>query len=349
MKDRAATLPALLRSSMPVWVLAVMVIALLALPLYSDNAATTFNVYNSLQSFASVGLLALAVGLSMLAGEFDLSTIGMYGLGGMLAVKFGVESPVLGVLVAIGAGVLVGLLQGTIIARLGISSVPVTLGGYIALLGLTNVVSGGDSVAYDNLGAGVWLEQQIGQFFSPRSLIAIGAFLFVAALLYWTRIGRDLRAVGGDRRSARAAGVRTDLVLVLTFVASASIAALGGALLSYSIASAKPDPGTLPLVFAVTAVLLGGVTLAGGRGPILGIAAGAISLSLLQELFAIQATPAYVSQLVLGGLLVLVVAFDSPDLKKRLVAARARMKDRGTGPAPGAGIGEAGVGERAVP
>jgi ribose/xylose/arabinose/galactoside ABC-type transport system permease subunit len=128
-------------------------------------------------------------------------------------------------------------------------------------------------------------------------------------------------------------------VLVITFIASASIAALGGALLSYSIASAKPDPGTQPLVIAVTGVLLGGVTLAGGRGPVLGIAAGTFSLALLQELFVIQATPAYVSELVLGGLLVLVVAVDAPDLKRRSVAARSRMKQRratvGTTQGPG--------------
>lgn len=332
-------LPALLRASMPVWILAAMALAMLALPLYSDQEATTFNIFNSLQSFSSVGLLALAVGLSMLAGEFDLSTIGMYGFGGMMAVTFGVESPVLGVLVAIGAGVVVGTIQGTIIAKLGISSVPVTLGGYIALLGLTSVVSGGQSIAYENLAAGVWLEQQIGEVFSPRSLITIAAFLIVAGLLFWTRMGRDLRAVGGDRRAARAAGVRTDRVLVITFIATASIAALGGALLSYSIATAKPDPGTQPLVIAVTGVLLGGVTLAGGRGPVLGIAAGTFSLALLQELFVIQATPAYVSELVLGGLLVLVVAVDAPDLKRKMVAMRSRVKQRSApaGPAPGSG------------
>jgi ribose/xylose/arabinose/galactoside ABC-type transport system permease subunit len=257
----------------------------------------------------------------------------------MMAVTFGVESPVLGVLVAIGAGVVVGTIQGTIIAKLGISSVPVTLGGYIALLGLTSVVSGGQSIAYENLAAGVWLEQQIGEVFSPRSLITIAAFLIVAGLLFWTRMGRDLRAVGGDRRAARAAGVRTDRVLVITFIATASIAALGGALLSYSIATAKPDPGTQPLVIAVTGVLLGGVTLAGGRGPVLGIAAGTFSLALLQELFVIQATPAYVSELVLGGLLVLVVAVDAPDLKRKMVAMRSRMKQRSApaGPAPGRG------------
>lgn len=316
----------------PYAILGAVVIAFLAVPFYSTETATDFNVYNALQSVSSLGLLSLAVGLSMIAGEFDLSTVGMYALGGMLAVKFGVDSPVLGVVVALAAGAVVGMIQGGIIAKLGISSVPVTLGGFIALLGLTSVISDGESIAYDNFSAGLWLEQEIFTFFSPRSLIMLGAFVIVAAVLYWTRIGRDLRAVGGDRRAARAAGVRTDRVLVGTFMTTAMLSALGGALLAYSIATAKPDPGGSALVFAVTAALLGGVTLAGGKGTAMGIAAGAISLSLLQEIFVIVATPDYVSNLVLGGLLVVVVAFDAPNLRSRLTAARTRVR----GGTPGA-------------
>lgn len=312
----------------PFLIFALVVVAFLAVPLYSQETATQFNVYNALQSSAALGLLALAVGLSMIAGEFDLSTVGMYALGGMLAVKFGVDSPLVGVAVALAAGALIGLVQGGIIAKLGISSVPVTLGGYIALLGLTSVISGGESIAYDNLDAGLWLEQEILTWFSPRSLIMLAVFVAVGTLLYWTRIGRDLRAVGGDRRASRAAGVRTDRMLVGTFVSTAMISALAGALLAYSIAAAKPDPGGTPLVFAVTAALLGGVTLAGGRGTALGVLAGVLALSLLQEIFVIVATPDYVSNLVLGGLLVVVIAFDAPHLRDHLTGARSRMADR---------------------
>jgi len=314
----------------PYVILGAVIVAFVAVPFYSTETATDFNVYNALQSVSSLGLLSLAVGLSMIAGEFDLSTVGMYALGGMLAVKFGVDSPVIGVVAALAAGAVIGMVQGGIIAKLGISSVPVTLGGYIALLGLTSVISNGESIAYDNFSPGLWLEKEIFTYFSPRSLIMLGAFAIVAAVLYWTRIGRDLRAVGGDRRAARAAGVRTDRILVGTFMSTAMISALAGALLAYTLATAKPDPGGAPLVFAVTAALLGGVTLAGGKGTAMGIAAGAIALSLLQEIFVIVATPDYVSNLVLGGLLVVVVAFDAPNLRNQLIAVRTRM---GRGPA----------------
>lgn len=318
-----------LQTGLPVVVLGVIGIAMLALPLYYDGSASTFDVYNTLQSFASLGLLALGIGLTMIAGEFDLSTLGMYGLGGMLAVTFGVHSPLLGVAVALAAAVIVGLAQGMIITRFEISSVPVTLGGYIALVGLTSVISNGETVSYTNLSAGTWLDQTIATFFSPRSLIALALVLVVAALLHWLRIGRDVRAVGGDRRAARAAGVRTGRVLVGVFVASACLSALGGALLSYSVATARPDPGVAPLIFAVTAALLGGVSLAGGQGGPIGIAIGAIALGLLQELLVLLATPDYVANLVQGALLILVVAIDAPDLRRWLVVVRTRAVSRG--------------------
>jgi ribose transport system permease protein len=333
------------QAALPFVILGLFALAMLLLPLYSDESASTFNVFNTLQSFSSLGLLALAVGLTVIAGEFDLSTVGMYGLGGMLAVKTGVDSPLVGIGVAVGVGAVVGAVQGGIVARLGISSVPVTLGGFIALLGLTNVIAKGESVAYDNLSAGTWLDEVTATFFSPRSLIALGVFAIAAALMRWTRIGRDLRAIGGDRRASRAAGVRTDRMLVGVFDASGCLSAIGGALLAYSVATATPDPGNAPLIFAVTAALLGGVSLAGGQGGPIGIAVGAISLSLLQELFAILATPDYVAKLVLGGLLVVVVAVDAPGLRRRLVTARARMADRAGTPVPAV----AGVGPDLVP
>lgn len=314
----------LIAGGAPFLIFGLVLLAFLLVPFWSTETISSFNGFNALQSASSVGLLALAVGLSMIAGEFDLSTVGMYALGGMLAVKFGADSPALGLLVAVAAGVVIGALQGGIIAKLGISSVPVTLGGYIALLGLTSVISNGESIAYENFDVGLWLDGETLTYFSPRSLIMIGAFAAVAVLIGWTRVGRDLRAVGGDRRAARAAGVRTDRILIGTFITTAVISALAGALLSFSIATAKPDPGGSPLVFAVTAALLGGVTLAGGKGTAAGILAGALTLSLLQEIFVIVATPDYVSNLVLGGLLIIVVAFDAPRLRSRLVAMRSR-------------------------
>jgi ribose/xylose/arabinose/galactoside ABC-type transport system permease subunit len=324
----------LLRAGLPLAVFTAIVVALVALPLYSDTSATTFTVYNAGQNFASLGLLALAVGLTLIVGEFDLSTLGMYALGGLLAVKLGGGSPFVGVAAAVAVGLAVGLLQGAIMARTGISSVPLTLGGYIALLGLSHVVGNSNTLAYKNLDAGIWLDTITATFFSPRSLIVLAVFVIVGGVLRWTRLGRDVRAVGGDRRASRAAGVPTDGILIGVFALSGCFSALGGALFAYSTSAAKPDLGLAPFVFGVTAALLGGVSLTGGRGGATGVFLGVLSLSLLQELFALLGTQSYVVNLVQGSLLVLVVIFEAPDLRRRLTTMRARLADRAAAARP---------------
>lgn len=300
--------------ALPYLILGLMFLAFYVLPSSSGRETTSLNVYDSVQTFADLGLVSLALGLTMIAGEFDLSVLGMYGLGAMVAVKLGGSSPVLGVFAALATGALAGVVQGSIVARLRMNSMTVTLGGYLILLGITGVIGDNKNVQYSDFNVGASLDEHIATIFSLRSLITIALFAIAYAVLRWTRLGTDLRAVGGERRASRTAGVRIDRYVVGVFVASGMIAGLAGALHGYSVATAAPDPGLSPLVFAITATLLGGVSLAGGRGSAAGIAAGVLVLSLLQELFAIQATPEYVSSVVTGGLLVLVAVLAAPDL-----------------------------------
>ena len=135
-----------------------------------------------------------------------------------------------------------------------------------------------------------------------------------------TRWFPSVRAIGGDRRAARVAGVPVDRLLVAVFVLSALGAALPGALLSYSLATASPtNIGFDVLTFSATAALIGGVSLSGGKGSPVGIAAGVLSLSVLQEILAILGSPDYVSSLITGGLLVIVTFVWAPDLSRWLI------------------------------
>jgi ribose/xylose/arabinose/galactoside ABC-type transport system permease subunit len=311
------------RTAMPFVLLAVMLVAFFVLPGLSGRSAGTFNVYNAMQNWASVGLLALGVGLTMIAGEFDLGALGIYAFAGMIAVRVGGHGALLGIVVAVAVGGLIGLVQGVIVARLRINSMPVTLGFYIALIGATSALSHSKSVSFSNLDIGATLDATKLEFFSWRSLIAIIVFALVIVVLRFTRLGRELRAIGGDRRASRVVGVGVDRVLVGTFVVSGLCSAIGGSLLAYSLATAVPDPGIAPLTFAVTATLIGGVSLVGGVGSPLGIAAGGITLSLLQELFSVLATPDYVENIVTGTLLVVATIIAAPELVARWKSLRA--------------------------
>lgn len=313
--------------TLPFTLLGGMVLAFLVVPGVTGHSVTSFNFYNALQYFAGAGLLALALGLTMIAGEFDLSTVGVYGLAAMIAVQTGESSPVLGVALAVACAAAIGLVQGLLVAKLRINSMTVTLGGYLSVLGLTSVLSNSQSVSYANYGVGADLDNAVATFFSLRSLIAIAIFVLAAGAMRYTTIGRHVRAIGGDRRAGRVVGIPVDRFLVGVFVASATLSALGGSLLGYSLATAVPDVGLSPLIFGITATLLGGVTLAGGKGGPVGIAAGGLTLALLNELFSVLQTADYLSNLVTGGLLIAVTVFSAPDILRwwrRTVPARQR-------------------------
>lgn len=301
----------------PFAILAIMIVALALVPVVTQYSVRTANVYDIFQNFSSYGLVALALGITIIAGEFDLSVSSMYLLGGMVAVLTGAGSPLVGIAAALGTAILVGLVQGGVIARFRLNSMPVTLGGYLVVLGITYILGNNKSVVYEDYNVGLRLDEPIVQIFSIRSLVSLGIFVLAAVVLRYLRVGRDIRAIGGDRRAARVAGVSVDRLLVGVFVVAALGAALPGALLSYSLATASPtNIGFDVLTFSATAALIGGVSLSGGKGGAVGIAAGVFSLSVLQEILAILRSPDYVSSLITGGLLVVVTIVWAPDLSK---------------------------------
>jgi ribose/xylose/arabinose/galactoside ABC-type transport system permease subunit len=201
----------------------------------------------------------------------------------------------------------------------------VTLGGYLVLSGAAHIVTGSKTMNYADANVGARLDSPILTIFSLRSLITLGVFALVWAVMRFTRLGPQVRAVGGDRRASRTAGVSVARTLVAVLMVSGACSAAAGALTSYSLSSVNPDLGLTPMIFGTIAALLGGVSLAGGRGSVAGIAAGALSYALLQETLAIVGARDYVSALVTGSLLVVVTALAAPGLRPGLQALRTRV------------------------
>ena len=145
----------------PFAILAIMIVALALVPVVTQYTVRTANVYDIFQNFASYGLVALALGITIIAGEFDLSVSSMYLLGGMVAVLTGAGSPLVGIAAALGTAILVGLVQGGLIARFRLNSMPVTLGGYLVVLGITYILGHNKSVMYDNFTVGLRLDKPV--------------------------------------------------------------------------------------------------------------------------------------------------------------------------------------------
>jgi ribose/xylose/arabinose/galactoside ABC-type transport system permease subunit len=286
---------------------------------YFFSLATAFSV---LQLFATLGLVALGLGLSMLVREFDLSVAGTVSLAGCIAVMTGVAHPWLGLLCGLAGGIASGAIQGFIMTRLRLNSVGVTLGGLLTLQGITYVLTGNRTLQYPNLPVALGLNAPIAGLLSVRSAVALAVFVAAAVVMAWTRIGRDVVASGSDRRAAMVAGVKTDRVVVGIFTASGALAALAGVLLSYSLGAASPVALSDVLAPAAAAAIVGGVSVVGGRGHPLGIAAGVLTLSILRSgLSAIGVSP-HVHEIVTGSILLGIAILDGPDLARRLVAWR---------------------------
>lgn len=298
--------------------LAIAAVIFVTLALYAGvtlNAGTAFGVF---QNFASVGLVALGLGLTVLIGEFDISVAGMFTLGGCIAVLAGSQEPVLGLIAAVAVGLAGGLIQATCVLRLGLSSVAVTLGGLLTYGGLSYVLTGNKSISSGHFDLAVAVNAPILGMFSARSLTCIALFAVAGAIVTYTTVGRDIIAVGSARQASRAAGVNTDRVVLGVFASSGALAALGGALLSFGLATASPAGLSDVTIPAIAAVILGGGSLSGGTGHPMGIAAGVLVLSLVRSGLTILGAPPPAHNIITGALLLAVAIVDGPDLTRRL-------------------------------
>jgi ribose/xylose/arabinose/galactoside ABC-type transport system permease subunit len=311
----------------PFAVLAGAVLILALVDRGSGNFLSLATAFSVLQLFSTLGLVSLALGLSLVVRGFDLSVAGMLSLAGCVAVLTGADHPWLGLAAALLLGLAAGTLQGLLMTRLRIPPLGVTLGGLLTFQGLSHVLTEGQTIAYPRYDLALALTRPIGGFLSYRSLITLGVFVALALVMSYTRISRDVMATGSDQRASRIAGVHTERILIGVFALSGSLTALAGVLLSYSLAAASPVALSDVLVPAAAAAIIGGVSLGGGRGKPVGIAAGVLTLCILRSgLNAIGASP-YVHEFATGSILLVVAILDAPSLARRLTSWRLRASE----------------------
>jgi ribose/xylose/arabinose/galactoside ABC-type transport system permease subunit len=309
----------------PLAILAVCILLLAAVDGGRGRFLSAATPFSTLQTFANGAMVALGLGLAMMIREFDLSVVGIFGLAGCVAVMTGQANPWLGIGCALAIGLAAGIVQGLIIVRFALGSVGVTLGGLLIFVGIAYVLTESQSLPYDNLRVALLVNEPMAGIFSLRSLVSLALFGAAALVVGFTRLGRDLIAIGSDRRAAMIAGVNVDAFIVGIFAFSGFCAAASGALVSYSLASASPAGLSDVLVPAAAAAILGGVSLGGGTGRPLGIATGVLILAVLRSgLNAVEAPP-FVNDVAMGAILLTVAILDGPYLMRRLGwAARAR-------------------------
>lgn len=254
------------------------------------------------------GIIAIGVGLTMIAGEMDLSVGSMAAFAGILSINFFPYGVFPAIVIVIVICALIGAIQGYCIYKLNISSMVFTIGTLIALRGLTLVVSGEKTalVPFENIAETDILSTKLLVFSIP-SIVLLTLFLAVDFFSRRTLWGREVFAIGGGRSEARAAGVSMRRPIVMIFAMSAGLAGLAGALLSLRTGSASPLGFEAVLLEAVTACLIGGIALSGGRGSILGILIGLLTIRFLVTGIASLGAPFWMQSLATGALLIFVI------------------------------------------
>ena len=278
--------------------------------------APTFGTADNLRTIlkAASENLPAAIGftLVLICGQLDLSVGSVMTLGGMMVI--GLE-PRLGwtgsfvVAVACGAGV--GLLNGLLVAKARINSFIVTLGTMIIVQNLVFIYCHGDTIPARGYALADWLDATFLIVLTPRVVATFAVMALAAVLLGRTPTGRGFYLLGGNPQTAWFSGLRVNRYVIGAFVASALLSALGGALYSMSEAVANPRLGESSLMAIVAAVIIGGTSMAGGRGSVMGTTVAMIALTALIKGLNCLGAGFQVELMASGVVLALVILYDA--------------------------------------
>ena len=276
----------------------------------SSAFLTPLNLINIGEESAVLAFIVVAESLVIISGEFDLSLEGVLAFAPMLgawlmeskAPGSGVGlNPFLAILVTIAAGAAVGVVNGSLVVGLGLSSFLVTLAMQILLHGLSYTLTKGLTIAQP-AAPFVWLGgQSIG--IVPIGVIA-AILIFMAGTLFlrYHKYGRFIYAIGGNRVAARAAGIPVRRVWFLLFVVSGMLGAVGGLVLSGQVNAVTVDQGQGLTLTMFAAAAIGGISLSGGRGYLWGAGLGVILLGMITDVMTLAQIPSEVILAIQGAM-----------------------------------------------
>lgn len=287
----------------------VIVVLALVISQFNDRFFTYGNLINILQAVAVTGIAAIGATLIIVSGHLDLSvgsTLGFSGLAGAVAMHGAV--PAFGIGVGIAVGGLVGLVNGLLVTYGRVNAFIATLGMLSVVRGLALITTNGapqdvpDSLLF--IGQG-----KVGAV--PVSVIILLGLVAVAQwFLSRTIYGRRITAVGDNKQAAYLAGIPVRSTIILAFVLAGAFAAIAGLVNASNLALATTDAGTGLELDIVAAVIVGGTSLMGGRGSVVGALLGSCLLGLLRNAFVLLHLSAYLQVTAIGVVIILATLID---------------------------------------
>jgi ribose/xylose/arabinose/galactoside ABC-type transport system permease subunit len=274
---------------------------------FTENFLSAANFRTQLVQAAPVCIVALGMALVIGTEGIDLSVGSVMAISAALIPLYLGAGPLTAIIVAIIAGVVSGLFSGYLVAYLGIQPIIATLALLVGGRGLALVIAHGQLVQVRNP---EFLELGTGDFLGvPVMVIVAGVLAVLAGLVVQrTTFGRHLVAVGGNRPASTLAGLPVKRVLISVYVISGALAAVAGVLATSRLGASDPsDVGLLMELSAITAVVVGGTPLTGGRVRVLGTVFGALLMQLVQATLIKHNLPDSTAQMVQAAIIVVAV------------------------------------------
>lgn len=293
----------------------------IALSILSPRFLTPSNLLNVARQISLMGIIAVGMTYVFISGELDLSVGSQYGfmatIVAMLIADYGIN-PWVSLIMVIFVGLGVGLFNGLIVTKFAIPSFIVTLGMMSILRGLTLLLTNGwpitltvDSSMFTATG-GYFLNQVPMQIFW-----LIGVMLIAGWVLAKTKFGYHAYATGGNKVAARLSGINTDKVKIICFMIISGLTGLAGAMYVGWLEVASPLAGTGMELDVIAAVIIGGASLSGGSGTILGTLLGALITGMITNGLILLGVSAYWEPVAKGSIIIGAVLIDTVIQRKR--------------------------------
>ncbi|MGZ7441326.1 ABC transporter permease [Paenibacillus sp. TH7-28] len=317
MSTKNSALTAMLKGN--IGIIFVLLILCLVLSIVSPVFLTTENLITVLRQVSNNVFLALGMTLVMILGGIDLSVGAIVAVSGTLTVGFmvnnGIPMPV-AILLGVVIGTLLGFFNGVIITQFKLPAFIVTLATMNIAQGIAYIYSGGRSAritndAYTQLGTG----KLFGFLPLPVLYMVILIIIFIV-LLNKTKFGTNIFAIGGNREAARLSGVRIKKVEIAVYTLAGLLSALAGIVLSARMYSGQPSVGQGYEMDAIAACVLGGVSMAGGRGRISGTIFGVMIIGVVSNGLNLMGVSSFWQLLVKGLIILIAVLIDAQKGKK---------------------------------
>ncbi len=307
--------------------LTLLVLSSLGFWLVAPAFLSAANVSNMFAYIPELGIIALGMTLLLTAGVFDLSVGAVFAVAPLVTFTLVNSQAIpleLAMLVGFGIAMLVGLINGLLVTKIGISSFLVTLGMMLVVRGAGLYMSAGfpqkTNAGSDLLRTLLVGTVQIGPFAIVAGLVwFIGLAMFLHYVLRGTRFGNWIMATGGNGRSARARGINTDAVNIQLFVFTSFLAALAGTISAIRISSAYPIAGDGYELEVIAMSVVGGTSLFGGKGTIIGTVIGVILLRSIRNGIIVVGVPGLAYSMFVG--VIILVAMSVQALLERRSAS----------------------------